>query len=103
MTPRMIPAVATQKMACLHYSRFSPISTERLLFPQLLAGSKIENLAANRSSQVNAPNRRYSAATSAAKIAARRRVVVIIRAFRPFVGCRCKSQLYLAGAVVKIT
>jgi hypothetical protein len=37
----------------LHYSRFSPISTERLLFPQLLAGSKIENLAANRSSQAS--------------------------------------------------
>src|SRR4029077_1082006 len=41
----------------LHYSRFSPISTERLLFPQLLAGSKIENLAANRSSQASVSHR----------------------------------------------
>jgi hypothetical protein len=36
----------------LHYSRFSPISADRLLFPQLLAGSKIGNPAANRPSQV---------------------------------------------------
>jgi hypothetical protein len=34
-----------------HYSRFSPISADRLLFPQLLAGSKIGNPAANRPSQ----------------------------------------------------
>jgi ADP-glucose pyrophosphorylase len=38
----------------LHYSRFSPISADRLLFPQLLAGSKIENPAANRPSQAKA-------------------------------------------------
>jgi hypothetical protein len=37
----------------LHYSRFSPISADRLLFPQLLAGSKIGNPAANRPSQVS--------------------------------------------------
>src|SRR5258705_13320248 len=37
----------------LPYSRFSPISADRLLFPQLLAGSKIENPAANRPSQAN--------------------------------------------------
>ena len=37
----------------LHYSRFSPISANRLLFPQLLAGSKIENPAANRPSQAS--------------------------------------------------
>jgi len=36
----------------LHYSRFSLISADRLLFPQLLAGSKIGNPAANRPSQV---------------------------------------------------
>src|ERR1700757_4727106 len=35
----------------LHYSRFSLISADRLLFPQLLAGSKIGNPAANRPSQ----------------------------------------------------
>jgi hypothetical protein len=38
----------------LHYSRFSPISADRLLFPQLLAGSKIGNPAANRPSQAKA-------------------------------------------------
>ena len=37
----------------LHYSRFSPISADRLLFPQLLAGSKIANPAANRPSQAS--------------------------------------------------
>src|ERR1700726_2223574 len=38
----------------LHYSRFSPISADRLLFPQLLAGSKIGNPAANRPSPASA-------------------------------------------------
>src|SRR6202011_2805583 len=37
----------------LHHSRFPPISADRLLFPQLLAGSKIGNPAANRPSQAN--------------------------------------------------
>jgi hypothetical protein len=37
----------------LHYSRFSPISADRLLAAQLLAGRKIEHPAANRPSQAN--------------------------------------------------
>jgi hypothetical protein len=53
MTPRMIPAAANPENGLgLHYSRFSPISTGLLLSAQLLAGRKIENLAANRPSQV---------------------------------------------------
>jgi hypothetical protein len=43
----------------LHYSRFSPISADRLLFPQLLAGSKIGNPAANRPSQASGPSATY--------------------------------------------
>ena len=35
----------------LHYSRFSPISADRLLSAQLLAGRKFQNPAANRPSQ----------------------------------------------------
>ena len=38
----------------LHYSRFLPISADRLLSAQLLAGRKLENPAANRPSQANA-------------------------------------------------
>jgi hypothetical protein len=38
----------------LHYSRFPPISADRLLVHQLLAGPKLENPVANRRSQVSA-------------------------------------------------
>src|SRR3984893_18073910 len=37
----------------LHYSRFSPISADRLLFPQLLARSKIGTPAATQPSQAS--------------------------------------------------
>src|SRR3984893_1304817 len=48
----------------LHYSRFSPISADRLLFPQLLAGSKIGNPAANRPSQARMMGTRFPAQAS---------------------------------------
>jgi hypothetical protein len=37
----------------LHYSRFPPISADRLLVHQLLAGPKLENPVANRRSQAS--------------------------------------------------
>src|SRR5271155_3510104 len=40
----------------LHYSRFPPISADRLLSAQLLAGRKFENPAANRPSQAKQTN-----------------------------------------------
>ena len=45
------PRPPPEKWPGLHYSRFSPISADRLLAAQLLAGRKIENLATNWPSQ----------------------------------------------------
>jgi hypothetical protein len=47
-----IPKLVPNDPLGLHYSRFSPISADRLLSAQLLAGRKLENPAANRPSQV---------------------------------------------------